>query len=251
MPLMVIVFFSIYDTIPRKLLFLGILFALRLYLFFYCMNHTPIIQLSAVSNAVLQIMNTSFIFIHMAVVCLIFSTNIQNAEKQLMIYNQELQKQACTDPLTTLHNRRYMMDLLENQTSVKPHDRFCVALGDIDLFKKINDTRGHNFGDLVLRELAELFKDSVKDKGYVCRWGGEEFFFFLPDMNLDQASEFINSLNIAVSKLPIHDNGDPIHVTMTFGVEEYDYQSSLTNLIKSADDKLYYGKKHGRNRVIF
>lgn len=251
MPLMVIVFFSIYDSIPRKLLFLGIVFALRLYLFFYCITNEPIIVLDAVPSAAFQIMNTSFIFINLAVVCLIFSTNIQKAEKQLMIYNQELQKQACTDPLTTLHNRRYMMDLLKNQICTKPHDTFCVALGDIDLFKKINDTRGHNFGDLVLRELAELFKDLVRDKGYVCRWGGEEFFFFLPDLNLDEASVFMNNLNVAVSKLLIRDNSETVHVTMTFGVEEYDYQSNLTDLIKNADDKLYYGKKSGRNRVIF
>ena len=173
MPLMVIGFFSIYDTTKRKLLFLGILFGLRLYLFFYCLHHEPLLLLDPTPSAALQILNTAFIFIQMAVVCLIFSTNIQKAEKQLMVYNQELQKQACTDPLTTLHNRRYMMDILREQIRCRPKDVFSVALGDIDLFKKINDTRGHICGDEVLRKLSALFKEKITGKGYVCRWGGE------------------------------------------------------------------------------
>ena len=251
MPLMVIAFFSIYDTMQRKLLFLGILFGLRLYLFFYCLNNEPIILLQAAPSEALQILNTAFIFIQMAVVCLIFSTNIQKAEKQLLVYNQELQKQACTDPLTTLPNRRYMMDILEEQIRSRPKDVFSVALGDIDWFKKINDTRGHICGDQVLREISALFKQKSCGKGYVCRWGGEEFFLFLPDMNLDDASIFINDLNIAVSQLPILYKNQEFHVTMTFGVEEYDYNSNLTELIKKADDKLYLGKKQGRNKVVF
>lgn len=251
MPLLVIAFFSVYDTMGRKLLFLGILFGLRLYLFFYCLNNEPMIILETVPSELLQILNTAFIFIQMAFVCMIFSTNIQKAEKQLLIYNEELQKQACTDPLTALPNRRYMMDILEEQIRSRPKSVFSVALGDIDWFKKINDTQGHICGDEVLRKLSVLFKEKSCGKGYVCRWGGEEFFFFLPDMNLDDASLFINDINIAVSQLPIVYKDEKIRVTMTFGVEEYDYRSSLTDLIKKADDKLYLGKKQGRNKVIF
>ena len=70
-------------------------------------------------------------------------------------------------------------------------------------------------------------------------------------MNLDVASELMNEIKIAVSKLPIVYNDQVYHVTMTFGVEEYDYRSPLDVLVKQADDKLYYGKKHGRNQVVF
>lgn len=250
-PLMVTAFFSIYDTTQRKLLFLAVLFSLRLFLFFYCLNNEPVVILETTPSEVLQILNTAFVFIQLAIICLVFSTNIQKAEKQLLVYNKELRKQACTDPLTTLHNRRYMMDILEEQVCNRPNDVFSVALGDIDWFKKINDTRGHVCGDKVLRELSVLFKERVCGKGYVCRWGGEEFFFFLPDMNLDEASIFMNDLNIAVSQLPIIYKNQEFHVNMTFGVEEYDYRSNLTDLIKKADEKLYIGKNQGRNQVVF
>lgn len=250
-PLMVISIFSMYDSIVQKVLFICGLFTLRVLLFFYCLSHEPLISLTGTASAAFQIINTAFIFANLSIVCLIFSTNIQESEKQLLIYNQELHKQANTDPLTTLPNRRHMMQVLERQIAEKPHEIFSVALGDIDLFKRINDTLGHNCGDEVLRQLAALFKEKTGEYGHVCRWGGEEFFFFFPGMNLDDASIFMNDLNIAVSKQVIRYKDIECKVTMTFGVEEYDYRSTLTDMVKQADEKLYYGKKNGRNRVIF
>lgn len=116
--------------------------------------------------------------------------------------------------------------------------------------KKINDTYGHNCGDQVLKSLAELFKEKTLGSGHVCRWGGEEFLFFFPGMNLDNSSTIMNEINIAVSKCIITYKDITVHVTMTFGVEENDYQSNISELIKHADDKLYYGKTHGRDTVI-
>ena len=98
--------------------------------------------------------------------------------------------------------------------------------------------------------VPELIDDEIKI-GFEDDGGGEEFFFFLPEMNLDEASELLNEIKVAVSKLPIMYNDEAHHVTMTFGVEEYDYRSSLEELVKRADDKLYYGKNHGRNQVVF
>lgn len=250
-PLMVISIFSMYDSLVQKILFICALFVLRVILFFHCLSNAPVIQLGQTTSAVFQILNTAFVFLNLCIVCLIFSTNIQQSEKQLLIYNQELQKQANTDPLTTLHNRRHMISKLEKQIAERPSEIFSIALGDIDLFKKINDTLGHNCGDEVLRQLAALFKELTNDKGQVCRWGGEEFFFFFPGMNLDEASIFMNDLNREVSRLVIRYKDITCRVTMTFGLEEYDYKSTLTDMVKRADDKLYYGKKNGRNQVIF
>ena len=84
----------------------------------------------------------------------------------------------------------------------------------------------------------------------MCRWGGEEFLFFFPEMNLDNATTLMNEINIAVSKCIISYKDITIHVTMTFGVEENDFQSSISDIVKRADDKLYYGKTHGRDTVI-
>ena len=250
-PLRVILMFSVYASPIQKLSSAAALFGLRLVLFFYCLNNEPVYQLQYPGSAFFQTINTAFIFAYVAVLCLVFSTNIQKSEKMLLINNQMLKKQANTDALTGLYNRRHMIEMIERQIATHPREIFSVALGDIDLFKEVNDTYGHNCGDAVLKYLANLFQERLGNGDVVCRWGGEEFFFFFPGKNLDEASVFIHDLNFAVSKQIISYKDTRCHVTMTFGLEEYDFQSSLTDMIKRADDKLYYGKNHGRNKVIF
>ena len=250
-PLMIISFFSLYEKPERKIFFVFALFFIRMGLFFYSQNHEPVIALTSTQSLIFQTLNTLSIFVNIAIVCIIFSTNIQQTEKHLMLYNMELRQQAATDPLTTLYNRRKMTEIVENHIAANRNHTFSIAIGDIDLFKHVNDTYGHNCGDQVLKDLASLFREKTFGIGHVCRWGGEEFFFFLPEMNLDQASRLLNEINVEVSRLPITYNDQIHHVTMTFGVEEYDYTSNLTELVRHADDKLYYGKNHGRNQVIF
>lgn len=250
-PSMIISFFSLYEKSGRKIFFVFALFLIRMGLFYYSQNHESVISLTSTQSLIFQTLNTLSVFINTAIVCIIFSTNIQKTEKHLMLYNMELSQQAATDPLTALYNRRKMTEIVENHINSNPNHVFSIAIGDIDLFKHINDNYGHNCGDQVLKDLAALFREKTFGIGHVCRWGGEEFFFFLPDMNLDQASRLLNEINVEVSSLPISYNDQLHHVTMTFGVEEYDYPSNLTELVKRADDKLYFGKKHGRNRVVF
>ena len=250
LPLMLISMFSLYDTTFNKIAFAVFLFILRMALFFHCQNYPPIYVLTEAHILIIQVLNTILSVVIMGVICLTFSGNLQKAEKHLMLYNIELRQQAGTDPLTTLYNRRRMEEVLENHIKANPHENFSIAIGDIDFFKKINDTYGHNCGDQVLKSLAELFKEKTLGSGHVCRWGGEEFLFFFPRMNLDNASTIMNEINIAVSKCIITYKDITVHVTMTFGVEENDYQSSISELVKHADDKLYYGKTHGRDTVI-
>ncbi len=244
-------FFSIHDSIMHKFAFTGILILLRLFLFFYCQDYAPYVLLAQNASFTLQILNTFFLFLSMGFVCLIFSTTVQQSEKKLWLYNQKLQTLASTDSLTKLPNRRYMLNLMDKFISSNPNENFCIALGDIDLFKIVNDTRGHNCGDDVLQSVAALFTKMCHNKGHVCRWGGEEFFFFLPGMNLDAANTFISQVNISVAGHPMYDGQEVFHITMTFGIEEYDYHSDIQELIRRADEKLYYGKKRGRNRVVF
>ncbi|MDO5346452.1 MAG: GGDEF domain-containing protein [Lachnospiraceae bacterium] len=202
-PLMVIVMFSVHAAPLHKLLFAAMLYGLRLFLFFYCLHFEPYFPLQSLGLGVFQMINTAFIFINVVVVCLVFSTNIQASETKLLLINQELKKQANTDTLTGLSNRRHMLETMEKQIAARPSEIFSVAMGDIDLFKEVNDTYGHNCGDAVLQQLSSLFQKRLEGKGAVCRWGGEEFFFFLPGMNLDEASVFIHDLNFAVGGLRI------------------------------------------------
>lgn len=250
LPLLVMVFFYVHYDTNRKIVIMVVLLMLRLLLFVYCQTHTPAIQLEGVPVIILQILNSVTLFVGMTISCISFSSKIQGAEKKLMQANQRLQAQASTDPLTNLPNRRYMKALIENWMENNPTSNFTIVMADIDFFKIVNDSWGHDCGDAVLKSLSSLFLENVKKKGYVCRWGGEEFFFFYPELNLDEAKFEIDGISIAVRNTRVMHGDHEIRVTMTFGLEENDFRSSLQELICKADEKLYYGKDHGRNCVI-
>ena len=94
-----------------------------------------------------------------------------------------------------------MEEVLKNHIRANPNENFSIAIGDIDFFKKINDTYGHNCGDQVLKSLSDLFREKTLGAGHVCRWGGEEFLFFFPEMNLDNATALMNEINMDVTLL--------------------------------------------------
>ena len=103
----------------------------------------------------------------------------------------------------------------------------------------------------VLRTLSRLFRTIMDEKGYVCRWGGEEFLFVFPDMNIDEAQLLMSELLDSIRHTPVLYERELIHVTMTFGVEEFGRNHTMESVIQEADRKLYLGKESGRNRVIY
>ena len=143
-----------------------------------------------------------------------------------------------------------MIERIEEHYRTNPDQPFSVAIADIDYFKTINDTYGHSAGDYTLVKLTELFTEHAMGRYSVCRWGGEEFCFFLPGMNLDEAGVVMKDLCFAVEKLKLAHEGHEFAVTITIGVEEYDFASPLEELLDTADEKLYMGKNAGRNQVV-
>ena len=143
------------------------------------------------------------------------------------------------------------MDVMTRYISDNPEAMYCVAIADIDFFKRVNDTYGHNCGDYVLQQLSKLFTEQAKEGYFVSRWGGEEFCFFFPGMNIDDASRIMTDLLIAVRKMQIEYEDHRFSITITAGVEENDYRSPLADLLESADRKLYRGKANGRNQMVF
>ena len=252
--LLVFVFFNIYGKPVAKILWFLAILLFRVGLFSWSQVHeATYAELLAVhmnANTIYQTLNTVVFFLMLSIACVIFSTSIQDTERQLRIRNQTLYKEAGTDPLTGLPNRRSMVEKIENYLRTNPNEPFSVAIADIDFFKKVNDTYGHNCGDYTLVKLTELFTQHSGGTYSVCRWGGEEFCFFLPGMNLDEAGTAMIDLNIAVERMKLHFEGNEFGITITIGVEEYDFSSPLEDLLKSADEKLYMGKNSGRNKVI-
>ena len=252
--LLVFVFFNIYGKPVSKIIWFFVILLFRVALFSWSQQHlaalAEVIAGRMNSNTIYQTLNTVVFFLMLSVTCVIFSTSIQDTERQLRLRNQTLYKEAGTDPLTGLPNRRSMIERIENYLKTNPGEPFSVAIADIDYFKNVNDTYGHNCGDYTLVKLTELFTQHSGGRYSVCRWGGEEFCFFIPGMNLDEAGVAMTDLNFAVEQMKLRFEDHDFSITITIGVEEYDYNSPLEDLLKSADEKLYMGKNSGRNKVI-
>ena len=247
---LILVFFNVYDRPLHKIIWMLCILAVRILLFSLSLSHPAVYSMGNDANTVYQTLNTVFFFLMLAGICIIFSTSIQDTERQLRIRNQSLHREAGTDPLTGLPNRRAMIETIEDYHTAGSDRGFSVAIADIDFFKQINDTCGHSAGDYTLVKLTELFTERSMGRYTVCRWGGEEFCFFMPGLNLDEAAALMNDLCFAVEGMKLEHDGREIAVTITAGVEEYDFASPLEELLDRADEKLYMGKNAGRNRVI-
>ena len=155
-----------------------------------------------------------------------------------------------TDALTFLHNRRQILNLLQNE--VNRADRYgtplSVSMIDIDHFKKINDTFGHTEGDKVLIHIAKLLRQAVRDTDSVGRYGGEEFLVLLPNTNLKKAADqatrlcaFVREDEIPVNKI--------VHLTISIGIAQYKIgEENWQNLLTRADTAMYKAKHSGRDR---
>lgn len=155
------------------------------------------------------------------------------------------------DPLTRLYTRRigaskvdYTQKLL-NEAGVK----YCVCMGDIDFFKKVNDTYGHDAGDIVLHDVAHIFNENMLGHGFTIRWGGEEFLIIFEDADLEKAYNTLAKIRELVLAHEMTYGDDVIKVTMTFGLIEGDGRN-IEDIVKEADNLLYYGKQNGRNQIV-
>ncbi len=248
--LMMLCFFNIYIPSGVKIGIYVLMGVCRIALYSYAIHYSPVCVLDRNARIIFQTVNSLGLFIMLAVDCILFSTSIQETERRLRLDNQELHKAAGTDPLTQLPNRRAMLDRIDAWMKESSSGRFSVAIADIDFFKKVNDTYGHNGGDYTLQKLAALFKEKAGDEYWVCRWGGEEFCFFMPEKNIDEAGMVIFDLLACVRKMQLSFEGHDFSITMTAGVAENDFRSSLSGLLEEADQKLYRGKLGGRNQVV-
>lgn len=251
--LLLFAFITSHTSAKQKICFAVLMCAVRMAIFSYTRIATPIIQLSASAEMFLQTINTIAIFVLTTAITILFCNDSLAMEKKLVIYNERLKDASRRDPLTKLYNRRAMTEYMEQM--VERLDRygnwFNVAIGDIDFFKKVNDTYGHEAGDLVLVQIAELLSAYMKSRGCVGRWGGEEFLLIFKDLNGEEAYIELEKIRSMVQRKKIVYNDQVISVTMTFGLEEYSYNKPVDYTINNADQKLYLGKNQGRNRVIF
>ncbi len=155
------------------------------------------------------------------------------------------------DALTALANRRSGDKQLRQLTAECYAKKipFCVVLGDIDFFKKVNDTYGHDCGDAVLKRVSSILRQHMRGKGFASRWGGEEFLLVFQNATSDEAYALLQTILEAVRNSEIVYDDQTISVTMTFGLVS-GFTSDVKQLLCSADEKLYEGKTAGRNRIV-
>ena len=156
------------------------------------------------------------------------------------------------DYLTNIPNRNLITLILEKEHSkiTRKKSESCLAFADIDHFKHVNDTYGHEFGDKVLTEVSKYFSANIRPYDTVGRYGGEEFIFCFPEIDLNSAKGMLERVRRGIEELSIRtDDSSTIKVTCSFGLSNMCADNSLTEIIKQADNAMYMAKNNGRNRV--
>ena len=198
-----------------------------------------------------HVINVLITFAVMVVFSYLFVWEIKSKNLALTAQNEQLDELANKDPLTHLFNRRIMNKIMDQRMEVlkKTGKRFTMIIGDIDDFKHVNDTYGHDAGDVVLTTVASTILGSVRGEDSVCRWGGEEILILVNDP-LEAAALAAERIRSRIESTVVNFDNQEIRVTMTFGIAESIPGYKIEHLIQQADDKLYYGKKHGKNQVV-
>jgi len=163
----------------------------------------------------------------------------------------EQRVRAQTDPLTHLPNRYCYNERLTQEYNRWRRYRHSLTLviGDIDLFKKVNDDHGHAFGDKVLREIANYLAASIRESDFIARFGGEEFVILLPETAIVDATRAMNKMRSGIAKLEIENGGTIVPVSMSFGISEFENDDTTKAVFERADKALYRAKEKGRNLV--
>ncbi|MBJ7537839.1 GGDEF domain-containing protein [Marinomonas transparens] len=160
--------------------------------------------------------------------------------------------QAMTDALTDLPNRAAYQDAIlplcrVMQSSKKP---LCLAVCDIDHFKKVNDTWGHLAGDKVLRLVPKQIRSALDKEDLIFRYGGEEFVIVFPNTNMEQAEKRSEAIRQQVEKTPFNMNGEPVSISVSIGISQLQANDEPETLFSKADKQLYSAKETGRNKVM-
>src|SRR5690606_26254633 len=163
-----------------------------------------------------------------------------------------IQDLAMRDELTGLFNRRHMLELLNNEKhrSIRSGRSCCIGLIDVDHFKAVNDTHGHNVGDEVLAAVASVISGGLRETDVVARWGGEEFLVMFPDTDSGSAEGVLKRMQLALAAAVMSPQVPQLKVTFSAGVTRYEAEEMLTRTIDRADRALYAAKDAGRNRVV-
>jgi len=177
--------------------------------------------------------------------------SLRKMTQELIKKNKKLKELSITDSLTDIYNRRYFESVTQEHLSLSRRQKtdMSILILDIDNFKDINDTYGHQIGDKVLISLANLMKKYKRSSDIIARYGGEEFIILLPNTSLDGVKIYSEKLRKEIENYSVLMNNVNVQITVSMGVTVFHNKDDLDSALKRADDGLYDAKKNGRNQI--
>lgn len=242
-----VIIFAIYHMVPLKKTHLnrmGMIVAIAFVVVLYVKEN-----LISPYGDVLD--NILYVHIFFAVGACLFIINIETIAKVFVNKYSEtednfISKEAYQDFLTGLWNRRFMEIEFEK---MKNTENAVLILADIDYFKNINDTYGHNTGDYVLKELSTIFRSNLREVDILCRWGGEEFLFYVKNAREYKVVERVEKIRKQIENANFTFGENTFKLTVSCGVAAIDPTITVLENIEKADKALYYSKETGRNKI--
>lgn len=225
---------------------MGTLFLFLVTRAFCTINSSIYEMMSREENLNLFIFNAVATFMFLIIYMYVFDNRILDKEKQL-------ESMAELDELTKLPNRYLMHEWINNEFNmIDDSNKIAIAILDIDDFKILNDTFGHEFGDIVLKEIAGDIKRLSYENIKICRWGGEEFVFMASKDNAYlRMKELLEELRCTISNKSMLFQSQVVNVTVTIGIAEYNKgDTNFHDILRRADERLYMGKENGKNCVV-
>ena len=172
---------------------------------------------------------------------------------EIGLLQSKLREQAIRDPLTDIFNRRYLDETLDREISRAARENYpvCVIMMDIDHFKRVNDTHGHEAGDLVLKAIAMTLSHQCRRGDFACRYGGEEFVVVLPNISLETACERAEDLRKSLTLLRVPYEYHSLSVTISMGIASFPENGQTREvLLRAADQAMYAAKEAGRDHIL-
>lgn len=198
----------------------------------------------------LVLLHSSFVKVMNLIITLFslfYLTNLYLVE--LKTTREKLDYNINHDVLTGLYNRRFFEGIMKRSKEEK-ETSYSVAMLDVDDFKKINDTYGHETGDRVLAAVSKCIESCLPENAVAVRWGGEEFVLYLPQVDSAQALDVLNDFRAKLSEQEIYHKGTRVAITATIGLCTGESIADYEEYIRQADEKLYWGKQHGKNQIV-
>lgn len=222
-----------------------------IFLYYYSLSNPPTYQMDEIKSG-LYLFNLICVAALVAVFSGLFAYISRQQEAVLLNAHEQLYITATTDSMTNLANRLKTFDLIQDQIvrAKRTGKPFTLAIGDIDDFKMVNDSYGHDIGDAVIIATAKLMKSSLREQDIIGRWGGEEFMFVLPDTDINNGKDVLEKLRKNISTNTITVKSTPINITLTIGAAASNQAVTIDDIIKLADNALYEGKRGSKNCVV-